>query len=177
MNEAGCAHACRFWLKIRMVCSFKSFIYFYLHVMMIPLRVSKKKLLVISSVVLNITFSCDINNTTSFRCSATYLPAVANLLQVCTAKIHNPTLFLEYKTQLSVGLRNKIIRNQNASRGINSISIYKATDIYPFSRALIGSHNSQFPRLLVDFEAEVTMTRNASAKNRKKVYIVLFLRK
>ena len=38
--------------------------------------------------------------------------------------------------------------------------------------ALIGSYNSQYPRLLVDFQAEVKMTGSAHDKNRKKVYIV-----
>ena len=57
---------------------------------------------------------------------------------------------------------------------IDSLSIYQ-DNRYPFSRALIGSRNSRYPRLLVDFEAEVKMTGSARAKNGKKVYIVLFL--
>ena len=40
---------------------------------------------------------------------------------------------------------------------------------------LIGSRNSRCPRLLVDFEAEVKMTGSERVKNRKTVYIVLFL--
>ena len=46
--------------------------------------------------------------------------------------------------------------------------------INPFSRPLIGSRNLRYPRLLVDFEAEVKMTGSARAKI-KQVYIVLFL--
>ena len=39
-----------------------------------------------------------------------------------------------------------------------------------------NSRNSQYPRLLVNFKAEVKMTGSVHAKNRKKVYkIVLFL--
>ena len=41
--------------------------------------------------------------------------------------------------------------------------------------ALIGSRNSRDPKLLVGFEVEVRMKRSPRAKNRTKVYIVLFL--
>ena len=54
------------------------------------------------------------------------------------------------------------------------VSIYQSNQ-YLFSRALIGSHNSQYPRLLVNFEEEVKMTGSPRAKNREKAYIVLFL--
>ena len=57
---------------------------------------------------------------------------------------------------------------------IKYINIYQSNR-YPFLRALIGSRNSQNPRLLVDFEAEVKMKGNVHTKNIKKVYIVLFL--
>ena len=33
---------------------------------------------------------------------------------------------------------------------------------------MIGSHNLRYPRLLVEFEAEIKMTGSALAKNRKK---------
>ena len=58
------------------------------------------------------------------------------------------------------------------------ISIYHSNR-YPFSRALIGSRNSRYPRLLVDFEVEVKITGSARAKNRKKKglhCIVFFLK-
>ena len=54
------------------------------------------------------------------------------------------------------------------------VSIYQSNQ-YTFSQALIGSRNLQYPRLLVDFEAEVKMTGSARAKIEIKVYIVLFL--
>ena len=57
---------------------------------------------------------------------------------------------------------------------ISHFSIYQSNR-YQFSRAMIGSRNSRYPRLLVDFEAEVKMTGSARAKNRKNTYIVLFL--
>ena len=40
---------------------------------------------------------------------------------------------------------------------------------------MIGSRNSRYPRLLVDFEAEVKMTGSARAKNRKKFTLYFFL--
>ena len=51
--------------------------------------------------------------------------------------------------------------------GIFYFSIYQSYR-YPFSRELIGSRSSWFPRLLVDFAAEVKLTGSARAKNRKK---------
>ena len=39
---------------------------------------------------------------------------------------------------------------------ISGINIYQSNR-YPFSRALIGSRNSRYPRLLVDFEPEDKM--------------------
>ena len=62
-------------------------------------------------------------------------------------------------------LKNKMIKY---------FCIYKSNQ-YPFLHTLIGSCISQYPRLLVDFEAEVKMTGSTHAKNSKKVYIVLFL--
>ena len=59
-------------------------------------------------------------------------------------------------------------------QAIYIFSIYQSNR-YPFSRALIGSRSSRYPRLLVDFAAEVKLTGSARAKNRKKVYIELFL--
>ena len=60
------------------------------------------------------------------------------------------------------------------SHCIFAFSIYQSNR-YLFSRALIGFRYSRYPRLLVDFEAEVKMTESTRSKNRKKVYILLFL--
>ena len=57
---------------------------------------------------------------------------------------------------------------------ISKISIYQSNR-YPFSQALIGSRNLRYPRLLVDFEAEVKMTGSVHAKNRKKNVVILTL--
>ena len=57
---------------------------------------------------------------------------------------------------------------------IMHFSIYQSNR-YPFLRALIGSHNSRYPRLLVDFEMEVKIAGSTRGKNKIKVHIVLLL--
>ena len=62
---------------------------------------------------------------------------------------------------------NAVISELNNFVQKNKASIYQSNR-YPFSRALIGSHNTRYPRQIVDFEAEVKMARSASSKNKKK---------
>ena len=81
-----------------------------------------------------------------------------------------PDLSLFFNTMNYVNL---LLRDTHTHNILYIFSIYQSSR-YPFSLALIGSRNSRYPKLLVDFEAEVKMTGSARAKNTKNVYIALF---
>ena len=56
---------------------------------------------------------------------------------------------------------------------ISIISIYQSNQ-YPFSRGMIGSCNSRYPRLSVDFEAEVKRQQARVLKLEKKFTLYCF---
>ena len=61
-------------------------------------------------------------------------------------------------------LFGKVIRFIKLTTALIRRTIIYQSNRYPFSHALIGSHNSRYPRLLVNIEAEAKMTGTARVK-------------